>query len=238
MFRIAICDDECIIGRQIEGMILNYSERTRLEVEVAVFESGEKLYKYMERGHPFDLIYLDIEMEPMNGLELGEKIRNIMQDYRMDIVFISGKDCYDRQLFDFQPLHFIAKPIEEHIVIRDLKLAMLRADKLGGTFVYKKGSESYKISIKEIIYFESNGREIRIVTIDGEDAFYGTMDQVLKEVGKYQFIKIHRSYIVNYRHIATFKYEEVIMSDGIKIPISQPRRKEVREIQLKIEKEE
>ena len=48
MYKIAICDDERIIGRQIEGMILNYSERTRLEVEVTVFESGENLYKLVK----------------------------------------------------------------------------------------------------------------------------------------------------------------------------------------------
>ena len=64
------------------------------------------------------------------------------------------------------------------------------------------------------------------------------MEKVLEVMGKYQFIMVHRSYIVNYKHISIFKYEEVIMSDGTNIPISQPRRKEVREIQLSIEQEE
>lgn len=238
MFRIAICDDEQIIGSQIESILLDYSKKTHLDLEVIVFYSGEELYKYMELGHAFDLIYLDIEMEPMNGLKVGKKIRNTMLDYRIDIVYISGKDSYDRQLFDVQPLHFIPKPIEANMVIKDLNLAMLRANKLGGTFRYNKANESYKIPIKDIIYFESFGRETKIVTINDEEIFYGTMEQVFETVGKYQFIKIHRSYIVNYKHISIFKYEEVIMSNGTKIPISQLRRKEVREIQLSIEQGE
>lgn len=238
MFRIAICDDEQAIGSQIENILLKYSKRTYLEVDITVFYSGEELYRYIETGHEFDLIYLDIEMELMNGLEVGKKIRNTMKDHKTEIVYISGKDGYDRQLFDVQPLHFIAKPIDPKMVIEDLNLAMLRVEKLGGIFTYRKTIETYKVPIKDIIYFESMDRELRIVSINNEDIFYGIIQQIFETVAKYQFIKIHRSYIVNYRHIAIFKYDEVIMSNGIRLPISQSRRKEVREIQLSIEQEE
>ncbi|SHE93067.1 two component transcriptional regulator, LytTR family [Tissierella praeacuta DSM 18095] len=238
MFIIAICDDEQIIVSQIENILLDYSKRTSLEVDIIVFYSGEELYKYMELGYNFDLIYLDIEMEPMNGLEVGKMIRNRMQNHKTDIVYISGKDGYDRQLFDVQPLHFISKPIDPNNVIEDLKLAMLRANKLGGVFTYKKANESHKVPIKDIIYFESLGRETRIVTVNNEDIFYGVMQKIFDIVGKYQFIRIHRSYIVNYNHISIFRYEEVIMSNGIILPISQAKRKEIKDIQLSIEQEE
>lgn len=238
MFRIAICDDEQAIGSQIEKILLLYSKRACLEVDITVFYSGEELYKYIESGHGFDLIYLDIEMELMNGLEVGKRIRNTMKDHKTEIVFISGKDGYDRQLFAVQPLHFIPKPINPKMVIEDLNLAMLRADKLEGIFTYKKTIETHKVPIKDIIYFESMDRELRIVTINSEDIFYGTIQQIFESVAKYQFIKIHRSYIVNYIHIAIFKYDEVTMSNGIRLPISQSRKKEVREIQLSIEREE
>lgn len=104
MFRIAICDDEQIIGSQIEKILLDYPKRTSLEIDIIVFYSGEELCRYMELGNIFDLIYLDIEMEGINGLEVGKKIRNTMQNHRTDIVYISGKDGYDRQLFDI-PRH-------------------------------------------------------------------------------------------------------------------------------------
>lgn len=235
MFKIAICDDEQLIVSRIENILLKYSKNASLKLEIMAFYSGEELYKYIESGYGFDLIYLDIEMELMNGLEVGKKIRNTLKDHKTEIVFISGKNGYDRQLFDVQPLHFIPKPINQKMVIKDLNLAMLRADRLKGIFTYKKTLETYKVSVKDIIYFESLGREIRIVTINNEDIFYGTIQQIFDEVGKYQFVKIHRSYIVNYRHISIFKYDEVIMSNEIGLPISQSRRKEVREIQLSIE---
>jgi len=238
MFRIAICDDEQMIGSQIESILLDYCRRTGLKTDIIVFDSGEDLYKYMELNRDFDLIYLDIVMEPMNGLEVGRKIRNIMQNHKTDIVYISGKDEYDRQLFDVQPLHFIPKPIDPIKVIQDLKLSMIRANKLGGMFAYKKGNESYKVPIKDILYFESLGREIKIVTVNSEDVFYGIMQEIFEVVGKYQFIKIHRSYMVNYNHISIFRYEEVVMSNKVILPISQGRRKEIKDIQLSIEQEE
>lgn len=238
MFRIAICDDEKAVASQIENILLKYSKRTYLEVDITMFYSGEELYRYIESGHEFDLIYLDIEMKIMSGLEVGKKIRNIMKDHKTEIVYISGKDGYDRKLFDVQPLHFIPKPISPKMVIKDLKLAMLRGDKLRGIFTYRKTIETYKVQIKDIMYFESLNREIKIVTINNEDTFYGIIQEIFETVAKYQFIRIHRSYVVNYRHVAIFKYDKVIMRNGIQLTISQPRRKEVREIQLCIEQEE
>lgn len=238
MFSIAICDDEKIVGSQIENILLDYSKRASLKLDILVFFSGESLYKYIESGNNFDLIYLDIEMKCMNGIEVGKRIRNMMENHKTEIVYISGKDCYDRQLFDVQPLHFIPKPISPSAVIEDLKLAMIRADKLGGVFTYKKENESYRVPIKDILYFKSIGREIKIVTMNNEDIFYGVLQKVLDEVKKYQFIQIHRSYIVNYSHISIFRYEEVTMINKDTLPISQSKRKEIKDMQLVFEQGE
>lgn len=238
MFRIAICDDEYTISSQVERILLKYAKRNFLEIDIEVFSSGEELCRYIEEDHGFDLIYLDIEMKLMNGIEVGKKIRKTLQDHKTEIVYISGKDGYDRQLFDVQPLHFIPKPIKPKVVIEDLNLAMLRAEKLNYIFTYKKGTDTYRMPVKDIIYFESNDKEIKIVTVNHEDNFYGRIHDVYETVANYQFIKIHRSYIINYLHAALFKYDEVIMSNGVQLPISQSKRKEVREIQLSIEQEE
>ncbi len=85
MFRIAICDDDQAIGSQIEKVLLKYSKTACLEIDITVFYSGEELYRYIESGHGFDLIYLDIEMELMDGLEVGKRIRNVMKDHKTEI---------------------------------------------------------------------------------------------------------------------------------------------------------
>lgn len=139
------------------------------------------------------------------------------------------------QLFDVQPLNFISKPIDSKKVIENLNLAMKRAKKLSGIFEYKKGKESHNISVGEILYFESINREMRMVTSNGEDVFYDTLGNVAEQVLKYQFVQIHRSYIVNYRYVTIVRSDEMLMTNGDVLPIGQSRRREIKNMFLNME---
>lgn len=237
VFRIAICDDEQVICSTIENIVLNYCAESNLKIETQVFYSGEELYKFLQKGQYFDLLFLDIELKLINGIEVGRKIRGELDNQIIQIVYISGKDSYYRDLFDVRPMHFLQKPIEEIEIIKDLRLAMKLIDKLDGVFTYKKGHETFKKAVKNILYFESANREVKMVTTEGEEKFYGKLEDVFDQVAKYHFIYIHKSYIVNYFYIMKFKYEEVTMSNSEELPISQARRKATRELQVRFEKE-
>lgn len=237
MFSIAICDDQREICSEIENIILEYQKSTLQEIQIEVFYSAEKLSIYMEQEHNFDLIFLDIEMTGFNGLDLGRKIREEMDNQVTQIVYISGKESYFKALFEVRPMHFLSKPVEPDKVIKDIELAMKLANRLGGVFSYKKGSETHKLPIKNIIYFQSVNREIKIVTTTGVELFYGKLHEVFRQVAKYRFITIHKSYIINYEQVANFKYDEVLMSNSTSLPISQLKRKEVRGLQMKYESE-
>lgn len=232
---IAICDDDKQICSQIESILERYRTKTGVMLEVEVFFSGESLLNHMEQHGSFDLIYLDIELDGMNGVEVGRRIRTERKDYRTEIVYVSGKNSYDRQLFDVQPLHFIPKPIEAKTVISDIELALLRLNKGEEYFIYKRGNEKIKVPVNDIIYFESLGREVRVVRNGGMDYFYGSMKSVSAEIKKMQFIRIHRSYLVNPSYVISYKYHELTMSNGDVLPIGQARRKEIREMQMKEE---
>lgn len=238
MLRIAICDNDKVICSQIESIIIKYCAENSLKSDVEVFYSGESILSYIRQGNQFDLIYLDIEMDQINGIEVGRQMRRVMKDYTTEIVYVSGKDEYDRQLFEVQPLHFIPKPIASDAVIDVLKLALERSAKIYGIFCYQKGNDKFKVAIKNILYFESEGRKTKIITIDREDYFIGNLEDVLKNVSKEQFKKIHRSYLINFNHVNVFKYDEVVMSNGHILPISQSRRKAMRELQMDREKGE
>ncbi len=237
MFRIAICDDEQVICSQIENVLTKYAAESNGKIDTQVFYSGEELCRFLETGQIFDLIFLDIELQLINGIEVGRKIRDDMDNQITQIVYISGKDNYYRELFDVRPMHFLHKPIRDADIIKDVRLAMKLADKLGGVFTYKKGHEILKEPVKNILYFESSNREVRMVTTDGDEVFYGKLDDVFKQVSKYQFMFIHKSYIVNYYYVTKFRYEDVTMSNMVILPISQSRRKTTREQQVRFERE-
>lgn len=139
MLYIAVCDDDKTVCTEIEDALIEYSKQHCMKNKVEVFYSGESLLEYMEKGNNFDLLYLDIEMGHINGVEVGRRLRRVYKNYSIEIVYISANDGYDRQLFEVQPLHFIAKPIDASVVIKDLELAIERGQRLGGFFKYKKG---------------------------------------------------------------------------------------------------
>jgi DNA-binding LytR/AlgR family response regulator len=238
MLKIAICDDEQIVCADIEKNILDFKKESGLDLEVEVFNSGIDLLKFIENENTFDLIFLDIEMQDLNGIQVGIKLRNELEDYVTKIVYISSKDNYDRQLFEVQPMHFLSKPIDKEKIIADIKLALKILGKSGGVFSYKIGHSVHKIPIKDILYFESMDREIKLVSIKGTVYFYDTIEAVLSQVSSFQFIQIHRSFIINYAYVSKFRYEEVIMQNGERLLISQRRRKDVRDLLISYEKEE
>jgi len=107
MLRIAICDDDHNICTQLEKIILDFQEQVMKDLEVEVFYSGESLFEHIKTEDGFDLIFLDIELERITGVEVGELLRHDLEDYTTKIVYISSKNYYDRQLFEVQPLHFL-----------------------------------------------------------------------------------------------------------------------------------
>ncbi|MEG2440376.1 MAG: LytTR family DNA-binding domain-containing protein, partial [Acetivibrio sp.] len=127
---------------------------------------------------------------------------------------------------------FIPKPIEAAIVINDFILARKRTQKNIGYFHYQKAHDLFKVPTGDIIYFESVNREVRIAMNKGEDFFYGSLDEVAMKLSGYQFLQIHRSYLINYNHISVLRYSEVVMSNGVTLPISRSKRQELRSLQI------
>ena len=232
MIYVAICDDDKNICDQVKNALSEYANNSLLKMSLNVFNSGADLVKCLTSGNSFDLIYLDIKMSTVNGIEVSRQIRTGLNDHRTDIVYISGSDGYDRQLFDFQPLLFIAKPIKETELIKALLLSLECSKKPSEVFQYKKGHDCHKVSVADIIYFESLAREIRIVTVKSEDFFYDKLENVKSRVSQFGFLHIHRSYLVNYNHATILKWDCFVMSNGAIIPISRAKRKELRELQV------
>ena len=232
MIYIAICDDDKTVCAEVENALVGYSKQHCIKINIDVFYCGENLLEYIEKGNHFDLLYLDIEMGAINGVEVGKQLRKVYKNYDIEIVYISANDGYDRQLFDVQPLHFIAKPIEPSVVIQDLELAIERGKFFSGFFQYKKSHTIYKIPIREIIYFESFNREIKMVTTKGEEFFYSSLNEIIANLANHQFQQIHRSYLINYHHAIIFRYSEVVMSNETVLPISKSKREEFRNLQI------
>lgn len=242
MFSVAICDNEAVICSSLEKTILEYEQikygKTKSNIEM--FYDGNKLIEYITQGNRFDLIFLDIEMNGINGVEVGKYIRKQMNDYITQIVYISGKQQYAMELFQNQPLNFLLKPIDENEVINYLEVARRRLDHNGCFFEFMENREYYRIPCRDILYFEVQERKIRIITTSGIYYTYKKLNNVKEIVGKIasrdiencDFISVHKSYYLNFIQVISYSYEEMKMSNGDIVPISRSNRKNIRDYVL------
>ncbi|MDO4719919.1 MAG: LytTR family DNA-binding domain-containing protein [Peptostreptococcaceae bacterium] len=235
MFRIAICDDVPGVCEELEKIILRIEEELPDQIHIRRFYTGEDLLRDIREKGPYQLIFLDIELGMIDGLEIGHILREEMEDYLTKIIYISSKSIYDRQLFDVQPFHFLQKPLDEEKVIHDLHLAMKIFYKENKIFEFYSQQQRFRIPFREILYFESEGRKIKLVGIREKHLFYETFDRLLKILPDF-FVQPHRSYIVNYELVTRFTPDELYMPNRDRIPISRGRKKAVRDFQMSYEK--
>ena len=233
-YKIAVCDDESVICRTIYDMIKNISKLIDIRFETDCFSSGEELCDEM-KSNPYDLIFLDIELPRMNGVAVGKYIRENLNNETVQIAYISSKQQYAMELFESRPINFLIKPITPEKILTIIeKLLKLHAVDTQ-IFKFKVRQEYIKLPMSEIIYFSSSGRTVTLVSLDKSYTFYDTLEDIYSEIKNRHFLYIHKSFIVNYRYIRQYEYEQVTLLDGTVLPISQPRRKLIRKMILEME---
>lgn len=228
MYNIGICDDGKNICAALEKMILQYAGKKQVPVEIKIWYTGEGLCDCLQKKQQIDILFLDIELFQMTGIQAGNFIRNCLEDRNMQIIYISGKSSYARDLFKTQPMDFLVKPVTQQDIDGTLDLAVKILKKGTEKFEFRIGRDYYYVPFGSILYFTSEGRKIKIFTIHGEQEFYGKLRDVSQRLPG-RFLSIHHSYIVNPEYVIRYAYDFVELTDGTILPISKANRKQVRE---------
>lgn len=229
MLRIAICDDEAGTCTGIEEEVLDFAKSRALQIETEVFYSGEGLYAFLSGGERFDLVFLDIQLVTLDGVQVGRRIREELRDERTGIVYISSRETYAMSLFQVRPLDFLIKPVTKAKVEATLEKFIRLYETGKHVFYFHVGKSVYRLFLDEIRYFACNGRKIAVYAGERTEEFYGGMREVWQQVEGKGFWMIHKSYIVNSSFVAAYHYDSVEMADGEKLPISQRYRKPMKE---------
>ena len=101
MLRIAICDDDSKFTGEIEALVFQESQKLGIRVETEVFSDGKNLLKSIQDGENYQLIFIDIEMEQVDGITAARHIREI--DRTVLLIYVSGYDKYLKELFEVEP---------------------------------------------------------------------------------------------------------------------------------------
>lgn len=233
MIRIAVCDDNLILASQIEQHLLEIKVQYNTDMHIDVLSDGTELNNMIQQGIHYDIVYLDIEMKSMNGLEAAKSLRDV--DLTTILIFVSSYHGYVYEIFDTKPLYFMRKPIQWDEFDKWFKKAYVEIEKKDVYFEFTVNRVPHKALIQDILYFESNVRIIKVICKDGGYEFYGKLNDLEKEMLRLQaqFIRVHQSYLVNLSHIRGFSFNKIQLPKGKSIPVSEDRRKIAKEIYSK-----
>ena len=178
----------------------------------------------------WDVLFLDIEMPNINGVEVGTRVREQLQNYGLKIIYVSSQRGYAMDLFKVDTFDFLIKPVKYEELEEVMNKLMNTLNRSGEMFVYHKKGQTARCKMEDILYFESQLKKTIVVTRQKTDEFYASLKDIYEELKDKRFFYCHKSILVNYDRVAEFHYDKLVLDNGEELEISQAKRKEVRRL--------
>lgn len=208
--RIAICDDEKFFRSSLKELLDKYAVKFGFDFAYSEFSSGDQL---LASDIEFDLIFMDYQMNSINGIDTVEKLRE--RNDKTTVIFISS---YRDAVFDslrVQTHRFLVKPLDPE----ELREAL-------DSFISKYNSEAFVLVCDEendimkripecdIIYAEADNSYCRIITPNGCYLYKNNLSDFEKTLASDFFYRAHRSYLVNMNYIENYSRSEIVFENG------------------------
>ena len=235
MYSAAICEDNKLSLEYISSKIKNEFIRLGCNLDIENYIDGLQLLDSVESGKTYDLLFLDIAIPSLNGIDLCKKLKSLYD--KSMVIFISNKEDLVFQTFEVRVFRFVRKNHfnkELQKMAEDILLELRKSDGDSvQTFETRKG-DTYSFNLKGILYVEAFGKQCCVVTDKDKKFVKYSFTDFEKLLADYNFIKVHRSYIINYRFIYAIKNDCVILNNNQQIPISRKRLKDVKSEYIKL----
>lgn len=216
---VAVCDDEITECCYISGRIRRLLEEMQVPALIRQFGSGEEL---LSAASQFDLIFLDILMRGLDGMQTAQMLRR--QAFDPLLVFLSSSRDYVWDAYDVEAFQYLVKPVDDKKLKQVLQRAARKTESRAQEFiVVNSGRQVRKLFLDEIYYFEIKGRVMDVHGTQGVFAYYGqigVLEQMLQDKG---FFRCHKSYLINLKYAAGYNRQEAILDNGEKIMIAKRR---------------
>lgn len=217
--KIAICDDEQEfinkLKEKIDACFLIASD-----YNIEEFCSGEALInKYNQSQTPFDIIFLDIELGDLDGIEVAKFIRQ--RDDEVLIVFLTSHQEFAIKGYEVKAFRFILKSEPMRVFIRHLNEVFKEYSGSRKTLYIKGKERRFAIKIEDILYIEVFNRKVLIHTVNSVDEFYAKLADIENELSDFFFVKANKSYLVNLAHLEKIDNYNAVLKNGKIINISR-----------------
>jgi DNA-binding LytR/AlgR family response regulator len=228
MIQCIIVDDDPLARKSLERLCL----RQESLALAGAFERAADAISFLEETEdPVDLIFLDVEMPEMTGIEFLDRLTVMPM-----VIFTTSNPEYAFDAFEYKAIDFLKKPISiprfDQAVAKALEISSKNQDYLSTSagnsneLYIKEDGRYIRVNCDEILFFENVGDYIRIKTTTGQHIIHGTLKAIDDKLKDPRFLKVHRTYIVNLSKIKDIE-EGTLVIDKTVIPISRAHRQEL-----------
>lgn len=224
MYQIAICDDDQSFIQDLKINLERYAVDTGREFYFFEFHDGIEL---LENYQPdFDLIFMDIKMEKLNGLKTAEEIRKT--DSTVGLFFLTSLSQYVWKGYEYGAINYLLKPMKYGRLKMELDRFFSRYQgREEGYLSFSNDNGKYKVLYKNLRYAETQKRNVLLHFDEQEQVIYKNMKEIASLLeAQRQFARCHASFIVNMAYVKSVENLEAVLTTGERVPISQPKRKE------------
>lgn len=216
MYRVAVCDDDKKTAELVASIIRECNPALMTEC----FTSGEEL---LENYQPCQAVFLDIDMNGMNGIETGMRIREM--DKSVKIVYLTAYRDYVAGAFRVHAFQYLIKPVNRQEIRQVLKdiFDYLHTSK-GEVLDFQTGQGLLCLPVEEIYYFEYLSRKVQIVTENGRYTMQEKIGIVAGRMEPFGFSMPHQSFVVNMLHVKNVLTGRILLDNGMEIPLAQKKQ--------------
>ena len=231
--RIALCDDTNSDLTNLKKLLLIYSKKNNVPLEIDTYNSSSVLLNNVSyfKEKEYSIYFLDIIMD-RNGIDVASELRAITPN--VPIVFTTSSKEFAINAFKVQAFDYILKPVDQNELFSCLdKLMTFMSSSIKASFNIKLNDLSLKtININEITYIEQKDRRLVFHMNDGN--LYSTtsirgkfLEEIPFDIDKYNFINCHTSFVINMNQIKSITDHSFIMKNDDIIPIAKRILKQV-----------
>lgn len=223
--KIAICEDRPEDGEALETYIRNYCGKNGYICDISLFASGEALLAAFSPG-AYDLIFLDIYLTGITGVDAAKKIRESDRDCLL--MFITGSEDHAMDGFLVHASGYVVKPLRQERMDAAMHMCRQAFERNSRTIAIPIADREQAAPVADILYAEVFGKETVIHMKKGVLAARIPLSEIESRLGGAPFLRCHRCYIVNMNHIADLRENDIKLTNGETIPMRKNGRKEIR----------
>lgn len=219
--RIALCDDSGSDLAKIESILGEYAKRKTCDFEYMEYAAGQELLEAIKDNDIPEIIILDINMDDMDGLAVAGKIREMLPD--IPIVLVTAFMSYALDGYKVKANRFLVKDDLEMTLpdcMDDMLQELSRRERIM-TFDFEEGIR--RLSLDSIIYVESFGHKAVFHTAGATYRQNKKLEEIEKELGIYDFVRVHKSFVVNMKYVLKVSNYSLTMQEGYVISVPRSR---------------